>query len=405
MRILFHAGDRAIGAGQGEELKEDNQARIFNNMINKTLKMSAQEGLDQLCKLMSVEKVKIGRVVTEIDNLANMNVIHLSTAVDTLGKILEKGVSERVPATLERTINALADGVAKRLEPGFGFFGDNFGDNPRALASVMHGLALIHASGHSNITSNKPFRDSLMRHIHNISVPESSLRPWDITQVLWGFAKLGWFQTKDDLSVEVLHKIDRLCCKSLDSSLGAVPARFNSKFDGVDLCNVLQALAMIENACGLTVSNELLGKLEVCAGNEAHTLEFAQGVVTTVTGLAKLERDPPNFVKARLCIQAIHCMKNANGQDISNLMWGMAKMGWHPPPELLDLLYSRMRDTAQMFNRQEIVNMFWATAMMSVRLGPGDEYWEKMTGRIQQVIADFIAQAPIRKSTLCNELI
>jgi hypothetical protein len=58
-----------------------------------------------------------------------------------------------------------------------------------------------------------------------------------------------------------------------------------------------------------------------------------------------------------------------------------------------------------MFNRQEIVNMFWATAMMSVRLGPGDEYWEKMTGRIQQVIADFIAQAPIRKSTLCNELI
>ena len=397
MRILFHAGDRAIGAGQGEELKEDNQARIFNNMINKTLKMSAQEGLDQLCKLMSVEKVKVRREVIEIDNLANMNVIHVSTAVDTLGKILEKGISGRVPAVLERTINALVDGVAKRLEPGFGFFGDNFGDNPRALASVMHGLALIHASGHSNITSNKPFRDSLMRHIHDISVPESSLRPWDITQVLWGFAKLGWFQTKDDLSVEVLHKIDRLCCKILDNSLGAANARFNSKFDGVDLCNFLQALAMIENACGLTVSNELLGKLEVCAGNEAHTLEFAQGVVTTVTGLAKLERDPPNFVKARLCVKALQCMKNANGQDISNLMWGMAKMGWLPPPELLDLLYSRMRDTAHMFNRQEIVNMFWATAMMSVRLGPGDEYWEKMAGRIQQVIPDFIAQVPLRK--------
>jgi len=396
-RIFFHTGaGRAIGAGKGREqdiMPRENQERVFCKIIKDSLKAPAFQGLEQLCKLMCVGRVDVQGRATEIDNLANMNVIHVSTAVDSLGKILEKGMSGRVPGALERTINVLADGVVSRLEPGFAA-------NPRALASVLHGLALIHGSGHSSIASREDLRGSLMRHIatlddHNIASPNdrdsAGYRPWDMTQVLWGFAKLGWFRTRDETSAKVLDSMDRLCSKSLDRSLGN-GGRSDLKFDGVDLCNLLQALALIENACGLKVSEDLLKRMEVQAGNQAHTLEFAQGVVTTVTGLAKLERDPPNVVKAQLCVQALKRMGKANGQDISNLMWGMAKMGWHPPPQLLDLLYGRMLETVQMFNRQEIVNMFWATAILNVRMGPGDKHWEKMTWRLQQVIPDFIAQ-------------
>jgi len=361
----FLLNGRTIGMDKktGVQLAEENVDKIFNKILGQYVnEKNTDYGMTRLCQLMR-----------EGNNLKNLNAIHMSCAIDTLGKLLSKGSHGTFGDTLEDTIHRLADHFITMLRR------QDFAGNTRALSSVLHGLALIHIAGVSTISRNLMLKEVLALHIFD-SLHVFS--PWDLSQTLWGFAKMGWFFAADK---ELLSKIDTACCTAFDKTTNKV------RFEGVDIANILQALVLIENACGWKASDDFFQRLEKYAGTESMSLN-PQGVVTTVTGLAKLDRDPHDSVKAKLCLRAIHIFVGANSQDVSNLSWGMAKMGWQPPALLFDILYRRMMATLSSFNRQEMSTMWWSTAMLNVRLAPGNEYWEGMMSRMHELVHDLNAQ-------------
>jgi hypothetical protein len=365
---------RVLGAGKGEKLTESSIDRIFNNIISKYLKeKDPLTGISRLCNL-----------VHEGDNIQNMNKIHVSCAIDTLGKLLSnprvdcltkstsKGISG-LPSSLDGTVLALAERFIAIMQKS-----DVSQDN-RSLSAVLHGLALMRIAGISKIASNMAIKQALFQRVSDVT---EHLGHWDITQVVWSSAKLGWFMSTD---ADLFSRIDVRCCHLFDIM------SIECKFDGVDTANMLQALALIQNASGLMASNAWLERLEWCAGIEAPTLS-PQGVVTTVTGLAKLERSCHTWVKFRICARAVEIMHEGKSQDVANLMWGMAKMGWEPPGHLFDILYARMMELKSSFNTEEMIRVWWSTAMMNVRLGPGMEHWECMISRLNEMANEFNAQ-------------
>ena len=137
------------------------------------------------------------------------------------------------------------------------------------------------------------------------------------------------------------------------------------RFDAVDVANILQALVLVEALADWRPSLELQGRLVEQAGACTMGLQL-QGLVTTLTGLAKLDWAPvPVPVQARLCLRALQIMKDGTSQDVSCLLWALGKMCWAPPPQLLDVLYTRMRQIRDTFKRQ-VPHVFATGACVSV---------------------------------------
>jgi hypothetical protein len=344
---------RGLEKGKGgETIGEENVDKIFNSIIMRCGKdFGIIGGIKKLCSLLTDH------------NIRNLNVIHVSCAIDTLGKLALQGVKQRdLPPTFERILDALTEHVLLILH--------DFEENHRALSQVLHGLALVHGAGLSQVAGKMVLKDALFQHCNHVM---HYFSPLEMAVVLLNLSKLGWFRSSSDF--EILSKIDAACCDICDR------ATQDTKFGCVDITNILQALNYIHNSCSWRASNGLLHRLETHAGSEAYYLE-PQGVVTTVSNLAKLERDPDDEIKAKLCLQALKVMHTANHQDVSQFLWSMAKLKWQPPGCLLDVLYQRMKTIRNSFNLQEMVTIFWASAELNVRLGPKMEIWECMMDSI-----------------------
>ena len=137
------------------------------------------------------------------------------------------------------------------------------------------------------------------------------------------------------------------------------------RFDAVDVANILQALVLVEALADWRPSLELQRRLVEQAGACTKGLQL-QGLVTTLTGLAKLDWAPvPVLVQARLCLCALQIMKEGTSQDVSCLLWALGKMCWAPPPQLLDVLYTRMHQILDTFKRQ-VPHVFATGACVSV---------------------------------------
>jgi hypothetical protein len=218
---------------------------------------------------------------------------------------------------LSEAVNGLAEHLVAIMKTR------DFASNLRALTASLHGFALIHCAGATEISRNTRVKLALAEHIETVM---RDMEPRDLTQTVWSFAKLGWCTT--DVQA-LLASIDARSCEMMDeSSRPHRPGeRGGSRFEGVDLANILQALHLVDTAqCQWAPSEGWLHRLETHAAREAWDLT-TQGVVTVITGLAKLERDVCDEVKARLCLRAIQVVSAARSNDVSNLCWGMAKLG------------------------------------------------------------------------------
>ena len=155
---------RVLGAGKGEKLTEASIDRIFNNIISKYLKeKDPLTGISRLCNLMH-----------EGDNIQNMNKIHVSCAIDTLGKLLSnprvdcltkstsKGMNG-LPSSLDGTVLALTERFIAIMQKS-----DVSQDN-RSLSAVLHGLALMRIAGISKIASNMAIKQALLQRVSDVT--------------------------------------------------------------------------------------------------------------------------------------------------------------------------------------------------------------------------------------------
>ena len=106
--------------------------------------------------------------------------------------------------------------------------------------------------------------------------------------------------------------------------------------------------------------------------------------------LAKLDITPGAELHMAISRRAVATAMHFNPQNVTNMLWSLATLGIQPEPELMSALSRRAKKTVGEFTPQGVANMAWALAKLGIE--PEAELISAILKRVASISGDFKPQ-------------
>ncbi|CAL8469656.1 g9197 [Coccomyxa elongata] len=186
----------------------------------------------------------------------------------------------------------------------------------------------------------------------------SAFSPQGLSNVLWAFAKLEVRAPKllEAAGTEIVGRID--------------------SFNPRDMAEALWAFAKLDHTSSPDAVQALVSRMEhILRSGGSWVL---RDLVSMVHSLAVLEQPAPTFLEAaRQLVQPR--LAAASGRDLTDLLWGFAKLGVPTPAAFLDLCTGRVGELSLTLVPRELSTLLWAYGKLQAY--PGVEIMETLVMR------------------------